>query len=164
MNPSVKTKKDIKRLWRALNEWTIEVIATDHAPHTLEEKKQPYPKSPSGLPAVENSLALMLDAVNRKKIRLENVINAMTIAPARIWSIANKGVLREGYDADVVLVDLNLKKTIRNENQLTKSGWSPWHGTELTGWPVKTWCNGELVFDGKTVNTDHRGQEVTFNR
>jgi len=162
MNPSIKNKEDNARLWQALKESTIEVIATDHAPHTMEEKQQPYPQSPSGLPAVENSLALMLNAVNQGKLPLERVIDAMTAAPARIWKIDNKGQLKQGFDADVVLVDMNLTKTVLNENQQTKSAWSPWHGVELTGWPVKTWCMGELVYDGAKVNTEHRGREATF--
>ncbi|WP_237228773.1 dihydroorotase [Rubinisphaera sp. JC750] len=164
MNPSIKDATDNARLWAALNEGTIQVIATDHAPHTLEEKQQPYPQSPSGLPAVENSLALMLNAVNEGRTSLERVVDAMTAAPAKIWNIANKGQLSDGFDADVVLVDMNKKRTVRNAEQQTKSGWSPWDGVELTGWPVKTWCNGNLVFDGERVDVDHRGQEVQFNR
>ncbi|MBL4883787.1 MAG: dihydroorotase [Planctomycetaceae bacterium] len=163
MNPSIKNKADNKRLWQALQEGTIQVIATDHAPHTLEEKDQPYPKSPSGLPAVENSLALMLDAVNRGQLTLQRIVESMCEAPAKVWDIVNKGKIEQGYDADLVLVDMNLKRKILNENQLTKSGWSPWHGTSLTGWPVKTWCNGVLVYDGKNVRENHRGQEVLFD-
>ncbi|MCA8987388.1 MAG: dihydroorotase [Planctomycetaceae bacterium] len=162
MNPSIKTRHDNDRLWRGLNELTIDVIATDHAPHTLEEKQQPYPQSPSGLPAVENSLALMLNAVNEGRILLERVVDAMSAAPARIWHLANKGGLIHNYDADLVLVDMNLKKTIRNADQQTKSKWSPWDGAELTGWPVKTWCGGKLVYDGQQVDENHRGREVTF--
>jgi len=164
MNPSIKDATDNARLWAALNEGTIQVIATDHAPHTLEEKQQPYPQSPSGLPAVENSLALMLNAVHQGRTSLERVVDAMSAAPAKIWKIANKGELRDGYDADVVLVDLQKKRTVRNAEQQTKCGWSPWDGEELTGWPVKTWCNGDLVFDGEKVDVEHRGREVQFQR
>ncbi len=164
MNPSIKTVEDNLRLWRALNEGTIQVVATDHAPHTWEEKQQPYPRSPSGLPAVENSLALMLNAVHEGKTSLARVVDAMSLASARIWGLANKGQLAEGYDADVVLVDLTRQRTIRNAEQQTKCGWSPWDGVTLTGWPVKTWCGGELVFDGERVNDKHRGREVEFNR
>ena len=163
MNPSIKTRKDNERLWEALRCGEIQVIATDHAPHTLEEKDQPYPQSPSGLPAVENSLALMLGAVNRGYLTLERLVECMCEAPAEIWGILNKGKIQQGYDADLVLVDLNLKKTILNENQLTKTGWSPWHGVTVTGWPVKTWCNGVLVYDGKQVNRTLRGREVEFD-
>ncbi len=163
MNPSVKTKEDNERLWLALQRGEIQVIATDHAPHTLEEKKQPYPQSPSGLPAVENSLALMLHAVNQGRLTLDRLVECMCEAPAAIWNILNKGKIAEGYDADLVLVDMNREKTVLNEKQHAKAGWSPWHGVSLTGWPVKTWCNGAVVFDGNRVDTAHRGQEVKFD-
>jgi len=141
-----------------------DVVATDHAPHTLEEKSQPYPKSPSGLPAVENSLALMLDAASRGECTLEQIVSWMCSAPARIWNIANKGAIREGFDADLVLVDLEKKATILDENQLAKSGWSPWHGVELTGWPVRTWVMGQTVFQDETVDAAHRGREAEYCR
>ncbi len=113
MNPSIKTKDDCAALWDALRDGTIEVIATDHAPHTLAEKDQPYPQSPSGLPAVENSLALLLNAVNQGRCTLEQVVSWMCEAPARVWNIHNKGRIAEGYDADVVLVDLKRQHTWR---------------------------------------------------
>lgn len=164
MNPSIKNREDNEALWRGLLDGTIEVIATDHAPHLLEEKRQPYPKSPSGLPAVENSLALMLNSVHNKQCSLQQVVSWMCEAPARVWNLARKGQIREGFDADVVLVDLNLQQTILNENQLTKSGWSPWHGTTLTGWPVRTWVLGKTVFRDGQVADDVRGEEVQFDR
>ena len=164
MNPSIKTVADNAALWEALRDGRIEVIATDHAPHTLEEKRQSYPKSPSGLPAVENSLALMLDASRRGLCTLEQVVAWMATNPARIWNIANKGAIREGYDADLVLVDLEKQQTIRNEDQLTKSGWSPWHGTTLTGWPVRTWVMGQTVFAAGRVDAAIRGSEARYAR
>ncbi|HWL07809.1 MAG TPA: dihydroorotase, partial [Planctomicrobium sp.] len=163
MNPSIKNASDNEALWQGLRDGVIEVIATDHAPHTLEEKAQPYPKSPSGLPAVENSLALMLDASHRGLCTLEQVVSWMCEAPARIWDLKNKGAIREGYDADLVLVDLNRKQTILDDNQLTKSRWSPWHGTELTGWPVRTWVRGKTVFHDGKVDATHRGAEAEYS-
>lgn len=162
MNPSIKTAVDNEALWKALNDGTIQVIATDHAPHTLEEKLRPYPASPSGIPAIENSLALMLDAVNRGKITLERVVQTMCEGPAKVWSIQNKGAIKEGYDADVVLVDLTKSQKIVNLEQVTKCNWSPWHGDTLKGWAVKTWVNGHLVFDDGKFNETVRGQEVMF--
>ena len=106
MNPSVKTAADNAGLWTALQEGLIQVIATDHAPHTLEEKSAPYPKSPSGLPAVENSLALMLDQVHQGNATIEQVAAWMCDAPARVWDIVNKGRIEVGYDADLILVHL----------------------------------------------------------
>lgn len=163
MNPSIKTEADNKALWTALLDGTIQVVATDHAPHTLEEKDQPYPKSPSGLPAVQNSLALMLDRVNQGLCTIQQVVSWMCDAPARVWDILNKGRLVEGYDADVVLVDLNREETILNENQLTKSGWSPWHGTTLKGWPVRTWVMGQSVYQDGKVDANARGSEATYD-
>ena len=125
MNPSIKTAADNAGLWAALLDGRIQVIATDHAPHTLEEKAQAYPKSPSGLPAVENSLALMLNSVNAGRCTLEQVVNWMCDAPARVWDITGKGRIAEGYDADLVLVDLNKQQTIRDEEQLTKDQMEP---------------------------------------
>ncbi len=163
MNPSIKTQADNQALWQALRDGVIPVIATDHAPHTLEEKTQAYPQSPSGLPAVENSLALLLDASNRGQCTLEQIASWMCDAPARVWDLVNKGRIAEGYDADLVLVDLNKQQTIRDAEQITKSRWSPWDGVTLTGWPVKTWVGGRLVFsDGKLDETPN-GQEAQFD-
>ena len=167
MNPSVKTAADNAALWQALADGTIQVIATDHAPHTLEEKAKPYPASPSGLPAVENSLALMLDQVNRGRLSLERVVELMCDAPARVWGIVGKGRIAEGWDADLVLVDLEKSATIRDADQWTKSRWSPWDGTTLTGWPVRTWVMGETVFvagvDGEKLDPGVRGQAARFD-
>jgi dihydroorotase len=163
MNPSIKTRDDSAELWRALADGRLQVIATDHAPHTLEEKRQPYPASPSGLPAVENSLALMLNEVNRGRCNLEQVVHWMCDAPARVWDVVGKGRIAVGYDADLVLVDLNMAQTIRNEEQITKSGWSPWHGEQVTGWPIRTWVMGHEVYNRGRFNTDRYGSEASFD-
>jgi dihydroorotase len=163
MNPSLKTRDDSEQLWQALLDGRLQVIATDHAPHTLEEKQRPYPASPSGVPAVENSLALMLNEVHRGRCTLEQVVHWMCDAPARVWDIVNKGRIEVGYDADLVLVDLNRIREVRNEEQLTKSGWSPWHDTQLTGWPVRTWVMGHEVYNNGHFNTDCRGQEAVYD-
>ncbi len=147
MNPSIKSTEDNQALWNALMNGDIDVVATDHAPHTMEEKQRPFPQCPSGLPAVENSLALMLNQVNAGRCSIEQVVNWMSFQPARIWNIANKASIVPGFDADLVLVDMQLSRTIENQKQLTKCGWSPWHGETLTGWPVKTWVMGRQVFD-----------------
>lgn len=163
MNPSVKTKEDNQRLWQALLEGSIQVVATDHAPHTREEKAQPYPQSPSGIPAVENSLALMLDQVNKGHCTIEQVVDWMCDAPARVWDIVDKGRIAVGYDADLVLVDMNKTAVIRNDEQETKCKWSPWHGTELTGWPVQTWVMGREVFRRGKIDQSHRGSAARFD-
>ncbi|MCA9124330.1 MAG: dihydroorotase [Planctomycetaceae bacterium] len=163
MNPSIKTEEDNKQLWHALLDGLIQVIATDHAPHTLEEKRQPYPKSPSGLPAVENSLALMLNQVHRGLCTIEQVVRWMCDAPARVWDIVDKGRIAVGYDADLVLVDLNKAATIHNEEQETKSKWSPWDGESLTGWPVSTWVMGHQVFCNGVIDESRRGSEAIYD-
>ena len=160
MNPSVKSLADTKLLWDALCRGRIQVIATDHAPHTLEEKQAAYPKSPSGLPAVENSLALMLDQVHQGRCTLTQVASWMSDAPARVWGLVGKGRIEVGYDADLVLVDLGLKKTIENEKQFTRSRWSPWAGQSLTGWPVRTLVGGRTVFESGIVSQLERGNRV----
>ena len=160
MNPPVKSLSDTKQLWQALCGGRIQVIATDHAPHTLEEKRAVYPKSPSGLPAVENSLALMLDQVHHGRCKLIQVASWMSDAPARVWGLVGKGRIEVGYDADLVLVDLEMEKTIENEKQFTRSRWSPWAGQSLTGWPVRTLVGGRTVFLSGVVSQVERGTRV----
>jgi dihydroorotase len=163
MNPSVKTRDDNQQLWQALLDRQIQVVATDHAPHTLQEKQLPYPQSPSGLPAVENSLALMLDQVNRGRCSLSQVVHWMSDAPARVWDLVGKGRIEPGYDADLVLVDLQQTAVIRNEEQQTKCGWSPWHGETFQGWPVRTWVMGREVFREGQFDSTVRGSEALFD-
>jgi dihydroorotase len=163
MNPSIKTAEDNQRLWTALQDGDIQVIATDHAPHTWEEKQQPYPASPSGLPAVENSLALLLNQVNAGRCTLEQVVHWMCDAPARVWDIINKGRIEVGYDADLVLVDLARSHEVRNSEQQTKCKWSPWDGETLVGLPVRTWVMGHNVYCDGTFNDQQLGQEARFD-
>lgn len=163
MNPSLKTAADNEALWKALLSNRIQVIATDHAPHTLEEKRQPYPKSPSGLPAVENSLALLLNEVNAGRCTIEQVVGWMCDAPARVWDIVDKGRIAVGYDADLVLVDMKLQQTVDSAMQETKCRWSPWHGVTLQGWPVRTWVLGHEVFREGRFDESQRGGEATYD-
>ncbi len=163
MNPSLKSADDNAGIWRALLDGRLQVVATDHAPHTLDEKRQPYPSSPSGLPAVENSLALMLNEVRGGRCTLQQVVHWMCEAPARVWDIVNKGIIRVGYDADLVLIDLERQHTIRNSEQLTKCGWSPWDGETLTGQVVRTLVMGRTAFvDGQPID-DCRGSEAVYD-
>jgi len=164
MNPSIKTREDVDALWKGLHRGDLQIVATDHAPHTLEEKALPWPKTPSGLPAVENSLALMLDAARRGRCTLRQIVQWMCEAPARTWDILDKGFLREGYDADLVLVDLDRSRMIRDEEQETKCRWSPWHGESLTGWPVMTFVRGALVWsDVGGFERQSRAAEARFD-
>ncbi len=163
MNPSIKTTADNNQLWQALLDGRIQVIATDHAPHTLEEKQQTYPRSPSGLPAVENSLPLMLNQVHLGRCSLQQVVHWMCEAPARVWDLLNKGSIVRGLDADLVLVDLHKEAVVRDELQQTKCRWSPWHETLLTGWPVRTWVMGREVFRDGQFDQSRMGSEARFD-
>jgi dihydroorotase len=162
MNPPLRSPHDNEVLWEALRDGVIDFIATDHAPHTLEEKAQEYPNSPSGMPGVETSLALMLTAAMAGKCTVAQVVNWMSKAVAVAYGIPNKGAIAPGYDADLVLVDLNTYRTVRREELLTKCGWSPFEGWNLTGWAVTTIVGGEIVYDKGQLNTQVRGQALTF--
>ncbi len=163
MNPAVKPPGNPEALWTALQQGVLKMVVTDHAPHTLGEKAAPYPKSPSGLPAVENSLALMLDQVSRGRCSLEQVVRWMCETPALVWDIVGKGRIEEGFDADLVLVDLGKTLTVRDEEQVTKCRWSPWHGQSLTGWPVRTIVMGQTVFHDGRIDEAVRGTEARFD-
>lgn len=168
MNPSIKNAEDNQALFQALLDGKIQVIATDHAPHTLKEKQHPYPACPSGLPAVENSLALMLNQANNNRCSVQQIVSWMCEAPAKVWDISNKGRIEVGYDADLTIVDMDHTETILNDSQQTKCGWSPWHGTSLKGWPIRTFVMGREVFrreaDGKEwYCEDAAGTEILFD-
>ncbi|MGB3642090.1 MAG: dihydroorotase [Rivularia sp. (in: cyanobacteria)] len=164
MNPPLRTSHDNEVLWQALLDGVIDFIATDHAPHTLEEKAQTYPKSPSGMPGVETSLPLMLTAAVEGRCTVAQVVNWMSTAVASAYSIPNKGLIAPGYDADLVLVDLNSRKKVKGEEQATKCGWSSFEGWNLTGWPVTTIVGGELAYHQGNLFTKTRGRALTFKR
>ncbi|MBD2386565.1 dihydroorotase [Cylindrospermum sp. FACHB-282] len=162
MNPPLRSPHDNEVLWQALRDGVIDFIATDHAPHTLEEKAQPYPNSPSGMPGVETSLALMLTAAMEGKCTVAQVAHWMSKAVAVAYGIPNKGAIAPGYDADLVLVDLNTYRPVLREELLTKCRWSPFEGWNLTGWAVTTIVGGEIVYDKGQLNTSVRGQALNF--
>ncbi len=164
MNPSLKEAGDRKALWRGLKAGAIQILATDHAPHTLEEKRLPYPESPSGVPAVELVLPLMLNEANRGRCTLEDIAAWTSDGPARVWDIVGKGRIEPGGDADLVLVDMAEERVVRNEDQWSKCGWTPWHGTRLQGWPVRTWVGGRTVFANGKVEMEPCGGRLEFDR
>lgn len=163
MNPSLKTSEDNAAIWEALADGTIEVVATDHAPHLLREKAQDYPDSPSGMPGVQTVLPLMLDAASKGRCTLEDIAEWMSAAPARVWNIERKGAIIEGYDADLVLVDLNREHEVLNEEQESKCGWSAFAGQKLRGWPVRTYVRGQEVYRDGAVRGDAVGAEITYD-
>ena len=162
MNPPIRTKRHTVALWQALKDGIIDCIATDHAPHTLAEKEQPYGKSPSGMPGVETSLALMLDRVNRDLCTLPEVVYWMSESPAKLYKMHGKGRIEVGQDADLALIDMSLKKKVTNGKLHTRVNWSPFDGIELQGWPVRTIVNGQTVFLNGEVNKSVRGKEIFF--
>lgn len=162
MNPPLRSPHDNEVLWQALRDGVIDFIATDHAPHTLAEKAQEYPNTPSGMPGVETSLPLMLTAAQEGRCTVSQVVNWMSHAVALAYGIPNKGAIAPGYDADLVLVDLNTYHPVRREELLTKCGWSPFEGWNLTGWPLTTIVGGEIVYDQGKVNTQVRGRALSF--
>ena len=162
MNPPIRTPADNAALWEGLHDGIIDFIATDHAPHTLEEKKRAYPNTPSGMPGVETSLPLMLTAMHGGRCTLAEIQKWMCSGPAEAYRIPNKGKLLEGWDADLALVDIEHTRPVRNEETFTKVRWSPWHGRELRGWPLYTIVNGEIAFDNGHIREQTRGRRLTY--
>ncbi len=163
MNPPVRYQQDQDALWSGLKDGTIDFIATDHAPHTLPEKAQPYPTSPSGMPGVETSLPLMLTAWQAGRCTLAQVLKWLCWAPVEAYGMVNKGNLSEGYDADITVVDINRYRTVRDADMFTKVGWSPYAGKELTGWPVWTVVGGKIAFANGRINERVRGAALVFD-
>ena len=162
MNPPLRSPQDNQILWQALLDGVIDFIATDHAPHTLEEKAKGYPNTPSGMPGVETSLPLMLTQAVEGKCTVTQVANWMSAAVAKAYKIPNKGAIAAGYDADLVLVDLENYRPVLREELLTKCGWSPFEGWNLTGWPIVTIVGGQVVYEQGKLNTNVRGKALTF--
>ena len=144
-NPPIREKHHQDALWRAINDGTVDILASDHAPHTLDEKAQIYPSSPSGTPGVQTLVPVMLNHVNEKKLSLERLVDLWSHGPHRIHKIHNKGQLKIGYDGDVTLVDLKKEMTITNAQQKSKTGWTPFDGLKVKGWPVMTMIRGNVV-------------------
>lgn len=163
MNPPIRDIRHQEALWRALNAGIIDVMGSDHAPHTKEEKARPYPASPSGMPGVQTTVPIMLTHVANGKLSLERFVELMSAGPQRVFGIANKGRIAEGYDADFTLVDLKRKETITTEWSKAKCGWTPFDGFEAIGWPVGTIIRGHSVMrDGEIVQKGG-GKPVRFN-
>ena len=152
MNPPIRTKDHHDRLWDAVKNSLVSTIGSDHAPHTKEDKNKKYPASPSGMPGVQTLVPLMLNHVNNNKLTLNQFIKLVCENPVRIFGIKNKGYIKEGYDADLTIVDMNMKKVIKNDWIASKCGWTPFDGYEVKGFPLGTIVNGKaIVWDGKLI-------------
>lgn len=163
-NPAVKTQHDKDGLWEALLDDRIDVIATDHAPHTWEEKQNVYTKAPSGGPLVQHSLQLMLENFHNGKISLEKLVEKMCHNPAILFQVEKRGFIREDHKADLVLVDLNETYTVAKENLLYKCGWSPLEGTTFHSKITHTFVNGKLAFENGKVAEQKHGERLLFDR
>ena len=163
-NPAVKSAADKKGLWEALLDDRIDVIATDHAPHTFEEKQQIYTKAPSGGPLVQHGLPAMLTAVKSGKISLEKIVEKMCHNPAILFEIDKRGYVKEGFYADLVLVDLDKSWTVTKENTLYKCGWSPFEGSTLEATITHTFVNGSLAYEEGKFAAALPGKRIEFNR
>jgi dihydroorotase len=163
-NPAIKTRFDREALIKGVNNDLIDIVATDHAPHTLEEKNNSYFKAPSGGPLIQHSLVPMLELWHRKKFSLEKIVEKMCHNPAILFNIKKRGFIREGYKADLCLVDPDNPWTVSKDNILYKCGWSPFEGTTFRSKVIQTFVNGTIVYDNGTINDNYRGQRLLFDR
>ncbi len=163
-NPAIKNPDDQEALWQALRDGKFDVIATDHAPHTWDEKQNKYLKAPSGLPLVQHSLQLMLEHAKNGKITVEEVIHRMCHKPAELFEIDRRGYVKEGYWADLVLVNPNAQMTVAKDNVLYKCGWSPLEGTTFHHTIEKTFVSGHLAYDNGSFDESKKGERLLFNR
>ncbi|MBP8823536.1 MAG: dihydroorotase [Flavobacteriales bacterium] len=163
-NPAVKTKADRDAIRQAVKDGRIDVVATDHAPHTLVEKALPYAQCPSGGPLVQHALPAMLELMHQGIFTLGEVVEKMCHAPARLFQLEGRGFIREGQHADLVLVDLDAPWAVAKENILYKCGWSPYEGQHFRSRVLRTWVNGQLAYADGQVDRTVRGMRATFNR
>ena len=162
MNPPIRGRAHQAGLWWALNQGVVDVIGSDHAPHTLEEKDRPYPLSPSGMPGVQTLVPILLDHVARGRLSLARFVDLTSAGPNRVFGIAGKGRMARGYDGDLTLVDLKREETITDKAMANKSGWTPFDGMRVTGWPVMTIVRGRVAMrDGELLGRDI-GRPVRF--
>ena len=162
MNPPLRTKEHYDRLWVAIKNNIVDVLGSDHAPHSKENKNKNYPNTPSGMPGVQTIFPIMLDHVNNGKLTLEQLIKLMCENPCKIFGIKNKGYLKEGYDADLTIANMNKEVTIKDEMIASKCGWTPFNNHKVKGFPVGTIVNGNLVMSDGKVIAQSKGMPLKF--
>lgn len=163
MNPPVRDKRHRDGVWHGISQGVVDVLGSDHAPHTLDEKAKPYPASPSGMTGVQTLVPIMLDHVNAGRLTLERFVDLSSHGPNRIFGVARKGRIAAGYDADFTIVDMKRAETITNAQAGSKAGWTPYDGKRVTGWPVGTIIRGNRVmWEGEIVMTG-QGRPVAFS-
>ncbi len=162
MNPPIRTTAHRDGLWDAIRDGTVDMVGSDHAPHTRDEKSRPYPESPSGMPGVQTLLPIMLDHVHAGRLTLERLVDLIAGAPARLYDARGKGSLRVGNDADFSIVDLGAKRTIEERWIVSKCGWTPFAGRAVTGWPIATIVRGIVVMRDDGLVGTPQGQPISF--
>ena len=162
MNPPIRDRYHVEGLWRGVTGGVADVLGSDHAPHTLEEKAKPYPQSPSGMPGVQTLLPVMLNHVANGRLSLERLVDLTSAGAQRVFGVANKGRMAEGYDGDVTLVDLRHKRVLRHADMRTRSGWTPFDGMEVTGWPKATIIRGKVVMRDDEIVGPSQGEACRF--
>ena len=162
MNPPLRTKEHYDRLWVAIKNNIVDVLGSDHAPHSKENKNKNYPNTPSGMPGVQTIFPVMLDHVNNGKLTLQQLIKFMCENPCKIFGIKNKGYLKEGYDADLTIADMDKEVTIKDEMIASKCGWTPFNNHKVKGFPVGTIVNGNLVMSNGKVIVESKGTPLKF--
>ena len=162
MNPPLRTKDHYDRLWTAIKNNIVDVLGSDHAPHTKKNKKKEYPESPSGMPGVQTIFPIMLDHVNNGRLTLEQLIKLMCENPCRIFGIKNKGFIKENFDADLTIVDMKKDQTIKDEMMASKCGWTPFNNYKVKGFPVATIVNGNIVMSEGKIISKAQGQPLDF--
>lgn len=162
MNPPVRDKRHRDGVWKGIGQGIVDVLGSDHAPHTLEEKQKPYPASPSGMTGVQTLVPIMLDHINAGRLTLERFVDLSSHGPNRIFGMARKGRIAVGYDADLTIVDMKRRETITHEQAGSKVGWTPYHGKTVTGWPIGTFVRGiKVMWEAEIVNAN-KGEPVEF--
>ncbi|KAB2717443.1 dihydroorotase [Brucella intermedia] len=162
MNPPVRDKRHRDGVWKGIDQGIVDVLGSDHAPHTLEEKQKPYPASPSGMTGVQTLVPIMLDHINAGRLTLERFVDLSSHGPNRIFGMARKGRIAVGYDADLTIVDMKRRETITHEQAGSKAGWTPYHGKTVIGWPVGTFVRGiKVMWEAEIVNAS-KGEPVEF--
>jgi dihydroorotase len=162
MNPPVRDEHHRKGVWRGLDQGIADILGSDHAPHTLEEKRKSYPNTPSGMTGVQTLVPIMLDHVNAGRLTLERFVDMTSAGPQRLFGIARKGRIAVGYDADFTVVDLKRRETISNRWIASKCGWTPYDGVAVTGWPVGTLVRGTVVMWDGELTAPAVGEAVRF--
>ena len=162
MNPPIRDARHRTGIWKGISQGVIDVLGSDHAPHTLEEKAKPYPASPSGMTGVQTLVPIMLDHVNAGRLTLERLVDLTSAGPARIFGIARKGRIAVGYDADLTIVDMKRRETITNKWIASRAAWTPYDGKRVIGWPVGTIVRGRRVMWEGELTSPSTGEPISF--